>query len=97
MIVDFSDIKNIAKHYIDETLDHGYMFQVGDPIGEQCEQLGLKCIKVPFPPTAEHIADFLFEQLDCLYRQQLPHSVILHSIRLRETPTGYVETTKTKD
>lgn len=91
MIVDFSEIKRIAKDFIDSDLDHGYMFQQWDPIWEQCEQLGLKCIKVPFPPTAEHIVDFLFEKLNMLYYESLWEIVTLHSIKLWETPTGYVE------
>lgn len=97
MIADFADIKNVAKSYIDTYLDHSYMFQSQDPIGDLCEQLGLQCIQVPFPPTAEHLADFLFTQLDILYQQHLKESVKLHSITLRETPNSYVQRIRDTD
>jgi 6-pyruvoyl-tetrahydropterin synthase len=42
MVVDFSDIKSIAKGFIDSERDHGYMFQQGDIIGDLIVTTGLK-------------------------------------------------------
>ncbi len=90
MVVDFSDIKNIAKTWIDDALDHGYMFQSTDPIGETAKQQWLKVTEVDFPPTAEHISRYVFEKLEELYRTKFGSTISLYSIKLRETPTSYV-------
>lgn len=90
MVIDFSDIKDIAKTWIDSTLDHGYMFQVSDPIGNNAEQLGLKCIAVDFPPTAEHISMYVFQHLQVLYQKKFGTSIMLTCIKLWETPNSYV-------
>ena len=90
MVVDFSDIKKIAKEYIDSELDHSYMFQAGDPIGQAVQEQWLKSIQVSFPPTAENIAVYLYEKLQALYTKGLGDTVRLYAIKLWETPTGYV-------
>lgn len=91
MVVDFSDIKSIAKDFIDSERDHGYMFQQGDVIGDMIVTTGLKWIMVDFPPTAECIVMELFARLESLYKSKFINSVMLVSIKLWETPTSYVE------
>lgn len=90
MVVDFTDIKDIAKTRIDTTLDHGYMFQQGDPIGAAVQQLELKSIPVEFPPTAEHISIYVFQHLQTLYQKKFGTSITLSCIKLWETPNSYV-------
>lgn len=90
MIVDFSDIKNIAKDFIDNTLDHSYMFQDWDMVWKLIAEEWLKCIQVEFPPTAENIAIYLYEKLQTLYEQKFGERVRLYAIKLWETPNGYV-------
>lgn len=91
MVVDFSDIKSIAKDFIDNQWDHAYMFQKGDAVWELIVWMGLKWIIVDFPPTAECIAAELFTQLELLYKQKFTDTIKLVWITLRETPTSYVE------
>lgn len=90
MVVDFSYIKEIAWWYINDILDHGYMFQTWDEIGILARNMGMKIIEVPFVPTAENVAKFLFEQLHSKFTQKYWESLKLHTIKLHETPTSYV-------
>lgn len=90
MVADFSDIKKIALAFINEELDHWYIYQKWDPIGQLCQELELKAIPVDFAPTAENIASYLFSRLDHLYQQQLGTNIQLYSIKLWETPNCYV-------
>ena len=90
MVIDFSYIKAIAGGYIDTVLDHGYMFQTGDRIGELAREMWHKILEVPFVPTAENIAAFLYNELKDKFTEQYGNSLKLHQIKLYETPTSYV-------
>lgn len=94
MLIDFSEIKYIAKWFIDEHRDHGYMFQSWDPIGDYILKQWLKAIEVWVPPTAEHIARLLFQNLDHLYKKSFSDIITLIKIVVRETPTGFVTYSK---
>lgn len=91
MVVDFSDIKKVVWWWIDDTLDHWYMFQSSDPVWATCISLWLKVMEVDFAPTAENIVMWVFEQLDRQIIDQFWDKLTLHHIRLYETPTGFVE------
>lgn len=91
MIVDFSDIKKIIWWFIDSTIDHAYMFQSTDTIGELCVSLWLKIMKVDFTPTAENIVIRLFGQLEPQIISSFWDKLKLYHIKLYETPTGFVE------
>lgn len=90
MVIDFSHIKRIANECVDWLLDHGYMFQEGDEIGILATSLGMKTISVPFVPTAENIAAWLFDQLSDKFVDVYNNQMRLHSIKLYETPSSYV-------
>lgn len=90
MVIDFSHIKRIACSWIDDTLDHAYMYQEGDPIGELAKSMGMKVIAVDFVPTAEYIAAHIFHQLEPLFISQYGDTLSLTHIVLYETPKNYV-------
>jgi len=90
MVIDFSDIKTIAKWFIDEYLDHWYMYYEKDDIWTYIANEDMKTLKVPFIPTAENIAKWLFEQLDPLFIDTYKTNLKLKQIKLYETPTSYV-------
>ena len=91
MVVDFSDIKTIAKEFVDWEWDHGYMYFNGDEIGFLAKQMGMKAIEVDFIPTAENIVVLLFDELKKRFEVAFWKNVQLWTIRLRETPTSFVE------
>lgn len=90
MVMDFGHIKKIACGWIDEHLDHAYMYQHSDPIGELAKRMDMKVVAVDFVPTAEHIAAYLFHQLEPLLTDYYGHTLRLASITLYETPKNFV-------
>lgn len=92
MVIDFGDIKKIAMQYVHDVLDHGFMVWEKDEkllkfFEENPDQ---KHIIVPFTSTAENIAKWVFDQLNSKYADSYKTGLRLKSIRLWETPTGYV-------
>ncbi len=91
MVIDFADIKKIAKEYIQEELDHAFM------VWEKDEELinflkkseGHKPVIVPFNPTAENVAAYIFNTLNDKFQDVFKTGLHLHSVKLWETPTSY--------
>ena len=91
MVIDFGDVKKIAIDFINDKLDHGFM--VWDKDLELLEFFkstkGHKPIIVPFTPTAENIAQFIFETLEKKIDDKYSTGLKLCSVKLWETPTSY--------
>ena len=91
MVIDFSDIKKISNQFIQEKLDHAFM------VWEKDEELtrffkqskGHKPVIVPFTPTAENIAAYIFNKLQNKFLDVYKTGLHLHSVKLWETPTSY--------
>ena len=91
MVVDFADIKKISKDFIQEKLDHAFM------VWEKDEELlsffknsdGHKPVIVPFTPTAENVASYIFHEIQDKFQDRFETGLKLHSIKLWETPTSY--------
>jgi len=91
MVIDFSDIKKIAQKFIQNKLDHGFM------VWDQDDELldffkhskGHKLVIVPFTPTAENIAAYIFQKLKNEFSDKFKTGLHLHSIKLWETPSSY--------
>jgi len=92
MVLDFADVKIVAMKYVHDILDHGFMVWEKDEklVNFFNENPELKKIIVPFTSTAENIAKWVFTQLDDKYTDIFKTGLRLKSIRLWETPTGYV-------
>jgi 6-pyruvoyltetrahydropterin/6-carboxytetrahydropterin synthase len=85
MVVDFTQIKDKIKPYID-SWDHALVMSADMPI-EYLDCLikynkNLKIVK--YNPTAENMAKDIFEYIE----QQMPNCL---KVRLHETDTGYAE------
>jgi len=91
MVIDFADIKKISKDFIQEKLDHAFM------VWEKDEELlsffnnssGHKPVIVPFTPTAENVASYIFHEIQDKFKDRYETDLKLHSIKLWETPTSY--------
>lgn len=91
MVIDFSDIKTIATKHIHDVLDHGFMVWSNDKVlvdffKKNKEQ---KHTVVPFVPTSENIAGWIFKELDSRFNDKFNTGLKLHSIKLWETPKSY--------
>ena len=91
MVIDFADIKNTAQKFIQEELDHAFM--VWDKDIELLEffknSKGHKPVIVPFTPTAENVAAYIFNQLKDKFTDVFKTGLHLQSVKLWETPSSY--------
>ncbi|SVB65304.1 uncharacterized protein METZ01_LOCUS218158 [marine metagenome] len=91
MVIDFSDIKKISNQFIQEKLDHAFMVWKKDEdlISFFKQSKGHKPVIVPFTPTAENVAAYIFYRLQDKFQDIYKTGLHLHSIKLWETPTSY--------
>lgn len=89
MVVDFGEVKSILIQEVDEVCDHVFMVYQKDAVMIDFfkKNMELKHIVVPFIPTAEQIAHWLFEKLDKAVVAKCGTKLKLVSVRLWETPT----------
>ena len=91
MVIDFADIKKTGQKFIHEELDHAFM--VWDKDEELLEffkhSQGHKPVIVPFTPTAENVAAYIFHILKDKFSDIYKTGLHLQSIKLWETPTSY--------
>lgn len=82
MLVDFGDIKDALKNWIDANWDHAMLLKKSDPLVEEYKKRGEPVYLFDDNPTAETFARFLFR----LAREKgLPVS----EVRFWETPSSY--------
>jgi 6-pyruvoyltetrahydropterin/6-carboxytetrahydropterin synthase len=62
MLVDFTELKRVVGHWIDQTLDHKMLLHRDDPALPLLRQLGEPVVVLDVNPTAENIAKLIFEQ-----------------------------------
>jgi 6-pyruvoyltetrahydropterin/6-carboxytetrahydropterin synthase len=93
MLMDFSDIKRLAKEHLVDPWDHAFLVFEGDSLIR--DLLGLipnhKTVVLPCVPTAENLAALAFHLLDPLYKQRFQTHLSLSRIRLFETPTCWAD------
>jgi 6-pyruvoyltetrahydropterin/6-carboxytetrahydropterin synthase len=82
MVCDFSDVKRIAKGWIDTHLDHKMILRHDDPLVAPLQQLGEPVYIVDSNPTVERIARLIYEEIQ---QQGLP----VVSLKVWETPTSF--------
>lgn len=87
MLVDFSDLKTLLDTQIHDRCDHAFMLAESDQIMKDfyIANSDLKYLIVPFPTTAENIAQWIFDQLQPQIPQLSPN-LKLTSVQLWETP-----------
>jgi 6-pyruvoyltetrahydropterin/6-carboxytetrahydropterin synthase len=86
-VLDFGDLKRIVKENILDVFDHVLALNETDPRKESMSLIETKLILTSYQPTAENLmVDFVHRIKD-----KLPPEVTLHSLKLRETSTSFVE------
>lgn len=86
-VVDFGELKRTVGHWIDEHWDHGYVYQVGDPVGALAQEFG-KTYPMLLPPTAENMV----LDLAVIAAVLLGHTPLrVVQVRLYETPTCWAD------
>lgn len=90
MVIDFGDIKQIVKKHVVDKYDHSFMVNGATAHAQlDASKLGYgdNFHKMPFQPTCEN----MIIEFAKVLQQYLPKQVKLHSLKLRETATSYVE------
>lgn len=96
MVIDFADIKKIIVEYVHNILDHGFMIWKKDKLLVKffTENPDQKQIIVPFVPTCENIAAWIFIQIDRHIKDRYKTGLKVFSVKLWETPTSMAECTR---
>ena len=61
MVVDFADLKQIVKAWIDRELDHKMILRRDDPLVEPLQRLGEPVLLVDVNPTVELLARMIYD------------------------------------
>jgi 6-pyruvoyltetrahydropterin/6-carboxytetrahydropterin synthase len=82
MVVDFSDIRNVMKGWIDRELDHKMILRRDDPLVASLQALGEPVFVIDSNPTAERIARLIYD----VSRE---HRLNVSRVTVWETPTSW--------
>lgn len=93
MVMDFSEVKGIAKQHLVDRWDHAFLAYAGDTsIIEFLKSLpDHKTVILDCVPTAENLAQTAFEILDAAYRDTFGNHLRLERVRLYETPNCWAD------
>ena len=93
MVMDFSDVKRIAKEQVVDAWDHAFLVYRGDSSVLAFLQSipGHKTVVLDNVPTAENLAQAAFKLLDRAYRDTYNTHLTLQRVRLYETPNNWAD------
>ena len=93
MVMDFSQVKDLAKTHLVDAWDHAFLAFAGDTsiVAFLNSLPDHKTVILDRVPTAENLARIAFEQLDTVYRDTYGNDLRLHQIRLYETPNCWAD------
>jgi 6-pyruvoyltetrahydropterin/6-carboxytetrahydropterin synthase len=93
MVMDFSEVKAIAKQCVVDVWDHAFLVYAGDTqvldflhTMSDHRTVVLDCV-----PTAENLADAAFAILEPAYRDTYGNCLRLERVRLYETPNCWAD------
>lgn len=93
MVMDFSDVKAIARKCVVDVWDHAFLVYKGDTaVLEFLNTLpDHKTVVMESIPTAENMAAEAFRILDAQYRDTFGTHLKLERVRLYETPNSWAD------
>jgi len=91
MVLDFGDIKRIAKNFLD-TLDHAFLVYSQDKdLLEFLKNSDSKYVIIPEIPTVENLLKFIYQHLEKEFAHTYNDSLKIKKLKLWETPNCYAE------
>ena len=98
MVMDFSQVKDLAKQHLVDAWDHAFLAFSGDKaIVDFLNSLpDHKTVILDRVPTAENLARIAFECLDAVYRDTYGNQLQLDQVRLYETPNCWADARRTQ-
>lgn len=96
MIMDFSDVKALAKQHLVDLWDHAFIvYARDDMLREFLESIpGHKTVVIDSIPTVENLAQTAFAILKAVFRDRYGTGLHLHKLVLHETPNCWAEVTE---
>lgn len=93
MVMDFSEVKDIAKRRLVDHWDHAFLAYQGDRavVDFLATLPGHKTVVLAVVPTAENLAAEAFRILDGAYRDTYGNQLRLERVRLYETPNNWAD------
>ncbi|HJW24339.1 MAG TPA: 6-carboxytetrahydropterin synthase QueD [Rhodocyclaceae bacterium] len=93
MVMDFSQVKDIAKEHVVDQWDHAFLAYAGDKaiVDFLAALPGHKTVILDRVPTAENLARIAFRILDAVYRDTYGNHLRLDRVRLYETPNCWAD------
>lgn len=98
MVMDFSQVKDLAKTHLVDLWDHAFLAYAGDTaIVDFLNSLpGHKTVILDRVPTAENLAHIAFERLAEVYRDSYGNHLQLEQVRLYETPNCWADAVRSR-
>ena len=93
MVMDYAEVKHIAKQQLVDAWDHAFLVYRGDKAVLDFLNLlpNHKTVVLEVPPTAENLALIAFELLDPAYCKNYKGSLQLERVRIYETPNNWAD------
>lgn len=93
MVMDFSDVKKIARETVVDVWDHAFIVYEGDQVVlDFLNSLpNHKTVIFPTIPTAENMASEAFRLLKAQYKDMYGNHLTLERVRLYETPNSWTD------
>ncbi|RJF95803.1 6-carboxytetrahydropterin synthase QueD [Noviherbaspirillum saxi] len=96
MIMDFSDVKALAKQHLVDVWDHAFLaYEKDTAVLEFLASLpGHKTVIIDRIPTVENLARTAFDILHAVFSDRYGTGLRLHKLVLHETPNCWAEITQ---
>jgi 6-pyruvoyltetrahydropterin/6-carboxytetrahydropterin synthase len=96
MVMDFSQVKQLAKRHLVDDWDHAFLAFCGDTrVTAFLDSLPEhKTVVLDAVPTAENLARIAFAKLNLVYRDTYGNSLRLERVRIYETPNCWADATR---
>jgi 6-pyruvoyltetrahydropterin/6-carboxytetrahydropterin synthase len=93
MVMDFAEVKEIARRCIVDAWDHAFLAYSGDTavVAFLASLPEHKTVLLDAVPTAENLARIAFRVLDPAYRDSFGNHLRLERVRLYETPNCWAD------
>ncbi len=93
MVMDFSEVKALAKQHVVDLWDHAFLVYSGDRVVADFLRTlpDHRTVELSFVPTAENLAQEAFRILDAVYRDTYGNHLRLDQVRLYETPNCWAD------
>ncbi len=93
MIMDFSDVKLLAKQHLVDVWDHAFLvYEKDHAVRDFLQSLpGHKTVIISRIPTVENLAQTAFDILKAAYRDRFGTGLRLKKLVLHETPNCWAE------